>query len=235
MNFEAVKNIVEAALLVSDCPLSIERLAALFNPEEGDNAFLDVIRRAVESLQADYEQRGIELKLVASGYRIQARADLSPWINRLWEEPPPRYSRALIETLTIIAYRQPITRAEIEDLRGVSVSTNIIRTLLDREWVRVAGHRDVPGRPAVYTTTPAFLDYFNLKNLEELPNLLEVKEREGVQTEIDIEAEAEPVEPPMPSPPAPSTELKQGVMNGWMFLVLGCFASFAACAYHNMV
>jgi segregation and condensation protein B len=189
----------------------------------------------VEALQADYEKRGIELKQVASGFRIQARAELAPWLNRLWEESPPRYSRALIETLTIIAYRQPITRAEIEDLRGVSVSTNIIRTLLDREWIRVASHRDVPGRPAVYTTTPAFLDYFNLRNLEELPGLLEAKEIEGVQTEIFPETEAEVTEPPMLSPPAQSTELKQGMMNGWIFLVLGCFASFAACAYHNLI
>jgi segregation and condensation protein B len=173
MTLPQIKNIIEAALMVSERPLTLERLMTLFKPLEIDGSLYEQITQALAELRQEYTGRGIELKEVASGFRFQARAELSPWLNQLWEERSPRYSRALLETLAIIAYRQPITRGEIEALRGVSVSSPIIRTLLEREWIRIAGHREVPGRPAVYVTTPQFLDHFNLKSLAELPLLSE--------------------------------------------------------------
>ena len=184
MNLAQVKNIIEAALMVSERPLTVERLAALFMPLEMETPVYETIRQALDELREEYTGRGVELKEVASGFRFQARAEFSPWLNQLWEERPPRYSRALLETLAIIAYRQPITRGEIEELRGVSVRSSILRTLLEREWIRVAGHRDVPGRPTIYTTTPQFLDYFNLKALSELPNLPEQPENEAVSRDL---------------------------------------------------
>lgn len=173
MTLTQIKNIIEAALMVSERPLTLERLMILFKPLEIDGSLYEQVTQALAELRQEYTGRGIELKEVASGFRFQARAELSPWLNQLWEERSPRYSRALLETLAIIAYRQPITRGEIEALRGVSVSSPIIRTLLEREWIRIAGHREVPGRPAVYVTTPQFLDHFNLKSLAELPLLSE--------------------------------------------------------------
>jgi segregation and condensation protein B len=173
MTLPQIKNIIEAALMVSERPLTLERLMILFKPLEIDGSLYEQVTQALGELRQEYTGRGIELKEVASGFRFQARAELSPWLNQLWEERSPRYSRALLETLAIIAYRQPITRGEIEALRGVSVSSPIIRTLLEREWIRIAGHREVPGRPAVYVTTPQFLDHFNLKSLAELPLLAE--------------------------------------------------------------
>lgn len=173
MTLPQIKNIIEAALMVSERPLTLERLMTLFKPLEIDGSLYEQVTQALAELRQEYTGRGIELKEVASGFRFQARAELSPWLNQLWEERSPRYSRALLETLAIIAYRQPITRGEIEALRGVSVSSPIIRTLLEREWIRIAGHREVPGRPAVYVTTPQFLDHFNLKSLAELPLLAE--------------------------------------------------------------
>jgi segregation and condensation protein B len=173
MTLPQIKNIIEAALMVSERPLTLERLMTLFKPLEIDGSLYEQVTQALGELRQEYTGRGIELKEVASGFRFQARAELSPWLNQLWEERSPRYSRALLETLAIIAYRQPITRGEIEALRGVSVSSPIIRTLLEREWIRIVGHREVPGRPAVYVTTPQFLDHFNLKSLAELPLLSE--------------------------------------------------------------
>jgi segregation and condensation protein B len=173
MTLPQIKNIIEAALMVSERPLTLERLITLFKPLEIDGSLYEQVTQALGELRQEYTGRGIELKEVASGFRFQARAELSPWLNQLWEERSPRYSRALLETLAIIAYRQPITRGEIEALRGVSVSSPIIRTLLEREWIRIVGHREVPGRPAVYVTTPQFLDHFNLKSLAELPLLSE--------------------------------------------------------------
>ena len=173
MTLTQIKNIIEAALMVSERPLTLERLMTLFKPLEIDGSLYEQVTQALGELRQEYTGRGIELKEVASGFRFQARAELSPWLNQLWEERSPRYSRALLETLAIIAYRQPITRGEIEALRGVSVSSPIIRTLLEREWIRIVGHREVPGRPAVYVTTPQFLDHFNLKSLAELPLLSE--------------------------------------------------------------
>jgi segregation and condensation protein B len=177
MSEEFIKNVVEAALMCSPTPMDVPRLAALVETGgDGDAEIKSRIRAALATLAVDYRERGVVLAEVGSGYRFQVRADLSPWISRLWEERPPRYSRALLETLAIVAYRQPITRAEVEAIRGVAVSTALLRTLLEREWVRAVGHRDVPGRPAVYATTKEFLDYFGLKSLTGLPPLPEPAE-----------------------------------------------------------
>lgn len=169
-----VKLVVEGALLAAGGPLTADQILALY-PDERRPA-RDDIRAAVESLVADYEGRGIELVEVAGGWRVQVRRAVAPWVARLWEEKPTRYSRALLETLALIAYRQPITRGEIEDIRGVAVSTQIVKTLTEREWVRVVGHRDVPGRPALYATTRRFLDYFGLRSLNDLPPLAELRD-----------------------------------------------------------
>lgn len=175
MNQENIKNIVEAALMVSDKPLHMNQLLALFE-KDTEAVDRDMIKTAIEQLQQDYSNRGVELSEVASGYRIQVKSNYAEWVNRLFDEKPPRYSRALLETLAIIAYRQPLTRAEIEDIRGVAVSTSIIKTLQEREWIRVVGHKDVPGKPELLATTREFLDYFNLKKLSDLPTLAEIKE-----------------------------------------------------------
>jgi len=170
MSPEEIKPIIEAALMVAGEPLGVDRLAALFGEDDGIHA---EVEQALATLREDYAERGIELREVAQGFRFQTRPGLAPWLNRLWEEKPPRYSHALLETLAIIAYRQPVTRGDIEDLRGVVLGTGMLKTLLEREWIRVVGHREVPGRPAVYATTPKFLDYFNLRTLSELPPLPE--------------------------------------------------------------
>jgi segregation and condensation protein B len=180
----ALKHVLEAALMVAEEPLSVERMIGLFDRDVEAVPSRDEVREALEALRADYAGRGIELVEVASGYRIQVRVECGERMNRLWEERSPRYSRALLETLAIIAYRQPITRAEIEEIRGVSVASSIMRTLLDRNWVRVAGHRDVPGRPAVFATTREFLDYFNLKSLSELPSLAELRDIDDVSRDL---------------------------------------------------
>src|SRR5262245_17023025 len=178
-----LKRIVEAALLASDEPLSFDRLAALFADGEVSR---DGLREVITELEAASHERGYELKRVASGYRAQVPQELGTWIGRLWEEKPPRYSRALLETLALIAYRQPVTRGDIEQVRGVVVSSNIVRTLLERDWIRVVGFREVPGRPAMYGTTKGFLDYFNLKTLDELPPLEEVRALfEPVEQELE--------------------------------------------------
>jgi segregation and condensation protein B len=173
-----IKQIIEATLFAADRPLSITQVQNVFSDvERPERAELEAALTAIEN---DYQERPIQLQKVASGYRFQVREELSPWVSRLFEERPPKFSRALLETLAIIAYQQPLTRGDIEQIRGVSVSTNIIRTLLDREWVRVVGHKEVPGRPAVYATTKLFLDYFNLKSLDELPPLPSISELEDV-------------------------------------------------------
>lgn len=169
MNPEQIKNILEAALLAAGQPLSLERLQSLFVEEEKPT--LDDLRAALAELSTEHSQRATELKEIASGFCLQVRAEYATWISRLWEEKPARYSRATLETLALIAYRQPITRAEIEDIRGVSVSSQIFKTLQDREWIRIVGHKDVPGKPGLYATTRHFLDHFNLKSLDELPTL----------------------------------------------------------------
>jgi len=184
MNDEQIRKIVEAALMVAGRPLSIDDLLSLF----GDEARPDraQIRAALNRLTDDYADRGIQLVEVRSGFRIQARQEFSDWLSRLWQERPPRYSRALLETLALVAYRQPITRGEIEDVRGVAVSTNIVRTLLERGWVRVVGHRDVPGKPAMFGTTKEFLDYFGLKRLDDLPALEELRDLDKLSVELEL-------------------------------------------------
>lgn len=186
---QRIQAIVEAALLAAGKPLSLEQLRELFD-EEGRPA-RQVMEHVMVQLEAACEGRGFELKKVASGYRLQVREEYAPWVSRLFEEKPQRYSRALLETLALVAYRQPITRSEIEDIRGVTVSSNIVRTLLEREWVRVVGHRDVPGRPAMYATTRQFLDYFNLSSLDQLPPLSEVRDLEEIGREIEKNMQAE--------------------------------------------
>lgn len=182
---EQLQQIVEAALLASGQPLSLTQLAALFSDD--DRPPNGEISRALEQLRVDCEPRGIELKKVASGYRLQVKQNLNEWVSRLWSERPQRYSRALLETMALIAYRQPITRGEIESVRGVSVSTNIIRTLQERDWIRVVGHRDVPGKPALFGTTRTFLDSFNLQNLDDLPTLAEIRDMENLEPELQLE------------------------------------------------
>ena len=196
-----LKTIVEALLLAADRALSLDEIRSVF--DEADRPERDELRLALADLAGDCEERGVDLKEVASGYRLQVREELAGWVNRLWEERPPRYTRALLETLALIAYRQPATRGDIEEVRGVAVSTAIIRTLLDREWIRVAGHRDTPGRPELFVTTREFLDHFNLKSLAELPPLDEVGADaaelpgSGVnQTVIELFAEKENAPPP---------------------------------------
>ena len=183
MQIEQLKPIIEAALLASTQPMTVQQLGDLFN--EADDVNREQIAKALESLAGDCDGRGIELKEVASGFRYQVRQDVHPWISRMWTERPSRYSRALLETLALIAYRQPITRPEIEQIRGVVVSSNIIKTMEEREWIRVVGYRDVPGKPALFGTTRAFLDYFNLKSLDQLPPLSEIRDMEDPQLRFE--------------------------------------------------
>lgn len=185
----SLKSILEGVLMASDEPLKLGDLAAVFTDDEKPSTA--DINNALHELQEDYSERGFELKEVASGFRMQVREDVNLWVSRLWEERPQRYSRALLETLALIAYRQPITRGDIEEVRGVSVRSTIIRTLQEREWIRVVGHRDVPGKPALFGTTKAFLDYFNLASLDDLPSLAEIADMESLEPELDLE----PAEP----------------------------------------
>ena len=185
METEQLKNVIEAILLAAGRPMNLDQILAMF--EEQERPERDGIRDAISALQADYESRGIDLIQVGSGYRIQIRETMQPWVARLWEEKPARYSRALLETLSLIAYRQPVTRGEIEEVRGVSVSTTIIKTLLEREWVHVIGHREVPGRPAMYGTTRKFLDYFSLKTLSDLPSLAELRDLSAIGKDLELD------------------------------------------------
>ena len=184
MNDQYVKNVVEAALLAAGRPLTMDELVAVFDERDGSNA--EEVRAALAALTADYETRGLELLEVASGYRIQIRSTVAQPVSRLWQERPAKYSRALLETLALVAYRQPITRGEIEQIRGVAVNPNIIKTLLERNWIRVVGHRDVPGRPELLGTTREFLDYFNLKKLDDLPTLAQLKELEELRVQLSL-------------------------------------------------
>ena len=183
MQIEKLKSVIEALLHAADHPLSVNHLFDLFTGDL-DQPSKDDIRQALHELAADYQRSGIELKQVASGFRLQVRAEHAPFVMRLYQQKPPRYSRALLETLALIAYRQPITRGEIEAIRGVSVSSNIIKTLQEREWVKTLGHKDVPGKPSLYGTTSQFLDYFNLKSLNELPTLSELKDLDQYHPEL---------------------------------------------------
>ncbi|MFL2530111.1 MAG: SMC-Scp complex subunit ScpB [Porticoccaceae bacterium] len=179
MNSDLIKRIVEGALMAAGKSLDLNQLERLF--EEGERPPKDQIKAALEEIETDCRGRGFELKQTASGFRFQVQQELATWVNRLWEEKPKRYSRAMLETLSLIAYRQPLTRGDIELVRGVAVSSEIIKTLQEREWVRVVGYRDVPGKPALFATTKQFLDYFNLKSLDDLPALGEIKDL----TELD--------------------------------------------------
>ncbi len=183
MNEAQIRNTVEAALLAAGRPLTIDNLQALFADEQTE-IDKNLVRAALLALMEEYSQRGIELVEVASGWRLQVSPAYAPRIAKIWAEKPVRYSRALLETLALIAYRQPVTRGEIEDVRGVSVSTSIIKTLQEREWIRVLGHREVPGRPAMYGTTKTFLDYFNLKSLESLPPLAEIRDLDNIHDDL---------------------------------------------------
>lgn len=174
-----LKAILEAALFAAQQPVSWDRLQGLF-ADEAEPPTADALRQALRELAEDYRQRPLELVQVASGWRFQVRSEYSPWVSKLFEEKPGRYSRAVLETLAIIAYRQPTTRGEIEQIRGVAVSQSVIRTLLDREWVHVVGHKEVPGRPGLYATTKQFLDYFNLQSLDQLPTLKALADLDGV-------------------------------------------------------
>ena len=182
MSETGLVQIIEGALLAAGKPLTVPQLAELF--EEHERPENTAIREALKEVAERCDGRGFELQEVASGFRFQVRQSLSTWVARLWQERPQKYSRALLETLALIAYRQPITRGEIEEIRGVAVSSNIIKTLHEREWIRVVGHRDVPGRPAMYATTRQFLDYFNLKSLDQLPALAEIRDMETLNAEL---------------------------------------------------
>lgn len=190
MEAERLKRILEAVLLAAGRPLSVADLERML-AAESEPPPRDAIRRALADLGEEWSARSLVLQEVASGFRAQVRDEFEPWVARLWEEKPPRYSRALLETLAIIAYRQPVTRSEIEDIRGVSVSTQIMRTLSERDWIRVVGHRDTPGRPAMYATTRQFLDHFNLKTLDQLPPISELRAIEGQHPELSLEGEHE--------------------------------------------
>ncbi|MGB5246557.1 MAG: SMC-Scp complex subunit ScpB [Woeseia sp.] len=186
MEVTEIKYFIEAALLAAGKPLSIDQLQGLFADKSAPEK--TQLREAIKALQDDYEPRGIEVAEVASGFRMQVRTSMAERLEKLWEERPPRYSRALFETLALIAYRQPMTRGEIEEVRGVAVSSNIMRTLLEREWVRVVGHRDVPGRPAMFGTTRLFLDYFGLKKLDDLPPLADLSDWESLRVQLNLPA-----------------------------------------------
>lgn len=193
MNIDVIKNICEASILAASKPMSIDQLIAVFG--DGEKPDKAMLRTALASLQEDYTDRGAELVEVASGFRMQVNTKYTEWVSRLWQERPPKYSRALLETMAIIAYRQPATRGDVEEIRGVAVSTNIIRTLEERGWIRVLGHRDVPGRPAMFGTTKEFLDYFGLKKLDELPSLAEIRDIDSMNVEMDLDMNMNSSEP----------------------------------------
>jgi segregation and condensation protein B len=199
MDATQVKHFIEAALLAAGRPLSIDQIQKLFDgrmaPEKSE------IRQAITDLIDEYEPRGITISEVASGFRIQVKSAMADQLHKLWEDRPPRYSRALFETLALIAYRQPITRGEIEEVRGVSVSSNIIRSLAERDWVRVVGHRDVPGRPEMFGTTKLFLDYFGLKKLDDLPPLADLSDWESLRVQLNLPEVEEDTSDELPAIP----------------------------------
>ena len=197
MNNDKLKPILEALFAAADRPLSVNQISDLFSGDI-DQPSKDDIRKAIDEIGGQYQDSGLELKQVASGFRFQVKPAYESWVSRLWDQKPPHYSRAMLETLALIAYRQPITRGEIEDIRGVSVSTNMIKTLLEREWVKPLGHKDVPGRPTLYGTTRSFLDYFNIKSLNELPALSEISELDRYTPEFEfVEKSETEISPPL--------------------------------------
>ena len=184
MQKEKLQAILEAILVSAEKPLSVEKLLGFFNDDDLVNR--QDIKKALEQIASFYQNRGFELVETASGFRFQTRQEYKQWVTQHWDEKPAKYSRALLETLALIVYRQPITRAEIEDIRGVAVSSHIIKTLQEREWIRIVGHKEVPGRPALLGTTRQFLDYFNLKSLDEMPSLSEVQDIEKLYPELNL-------------------------------------------------
>ena len=208
MNESYIRNVIEAALLAAGGPVPVAELARLF--DDAVRPSTQALRQVLEALAAEYEGRGIELKETAGGFRVQVRSELAGEISRLWPERAARYSRALLETLALIAYRQPITRAEIEAVRGVAVNPNIIRTMIERNWVRVVGHRDVPGHPELLGTTREFLDYFGLKSLEELPPLAELKAMGDLTLQLALAEEGGVPQPPQPAVVDPAATEEPG-------------------------
>ena len=184
MNSDFLRQILEAAIMVSDKPMDVSHLEKLF--DEKERPYRDEIRAALDEITTDCRDKGFELVKVSSGYRFQTKQSLSAWVSRVWEEKPKKFSRAMLETLVLIAYRQPTTRGDIESVRGVSVSSDIIRVLDERGWIRVVGHRDVPGKPELLATTKEFLDYFNLKSLDQLPSLAEIKDFTDVDPALEL-------------------------------------------------
>lgn len=209
---ERLKCIIEAALLASSQPLSLAQIGALFS--DGTPPISSRIAAALDQLRDACQDRGVELVEVASGYRYQVRSDYHPWVSRLWAERQARYSRALLETLALVAYRQPVTRGEIEQVRGVAVSTSIVRTLEEREWIRIVGYRDVPGKPALYGTTKAFLDYFKLKSLDEMPTLAEVRDLESFEPELEFKHDGETIPAQITADSADETSTEATNDNG---------------------
>lgn len=204
METEQLKRILESLIMASSTPLSLDRMLAVFPEDQQPER--KYLRETLAALAEDYAKTSLELKEVSSGFRFQVRKDYAEWVSKLWEEKPARYSRALLETLALVAYKQPITRGEIEKIRGVSVNTQIMKTLLEREWVTIVGHRDVPGKPAIYATTRQFLDYFNLKSLEDLPPLAEVRDLDQINGEL-VFPEAEVTEA------GEGSDVKEAVVN----------------------
>jgi segregation and condensation protein B len=214
MDKNEIKHVIEAAMLAAGKPLALDQLRSLFGEEQPPERA--ELRAALDELQADYTGRGIMVNEVASGFRIEVRPAMAPWLGRLWEERPPRYSRALMETLAIVAYRQPVTRGDVEQIRGVVVTTNIMRTLMERGWIKVVGYRDVPGKPAMYGTTREFLDYFGLRHLEDLPPLAEIRDLDRLTAQLELaeggfaaetapgaaEPLVRPLDPDLPAEPA---------------------------------
>jgi segregation and condensation protein B len=212
MDDQQIKYFVEAALLAAGRPLSVDQLQKLFDDDTAPEK--SQIRQAISSLIDDYEERGITINAVASGFRVQVSGDMVERLQKLWEERPPRYSRALFETLALIAYRQPMTRGEIEEIRGVSVSSNIIRSLQERDWIRIVGHRDVPGRPEMFGTTRQFLDYFGLKKLDDLPPLADLADWESLRVQLNLPAVEEDEAGEVGSPVADVTALPVSPPDG---------------------
>ena len=189
MQVEKLQNILEAILISADKPISIEKLLGFFQPEDLVNR--DDVKKALLDLQQRFTTHGFELIETVSGYRFQTKQEYKQWVTQHWDEKPAKYSRALLETLALIVYRQPITRAEIEDIRGVAVSSHIIKTLQERDWIRIVGHKEVPGRPSLLGTTRPFLDYFNLKSLDEMPSLSEIQDIDKLYPELDLKMKKE--------------------------------------------
>ena len=211
MEIEFLKRVLEAAIFALGRPVTVDHLQTLFQ-DQYEPPSKDDIKQALELLAADCEHRGVELKRVASGYQFQSKQEYALLLQQLWEEKPARYSRALLETLALIAYRQPITRGEIEEVRGVAVSSHIIKTLMEREWVKSVGHKEVPGRPALYATTKEFLDYFNLESIKDLPKLEALKDIEAFGKQLDLDMQMQNALSPEAIPGVAAEEVESNVL-----------------------